>query len=343
VIRSNIAIAFCFIASAGLSAADSPAPATIIREDGREIGNVYVYHENVDQIHWSQDQAGRSKGTFQTKDIHEVEYQSPRDVNYSKALGALRSNDLERAAAAFSNAADSAGYEWARIDALLRRSEILGRLDQTDEAVAALERVISEYPKSVETPRAMRRKGELLLADGRLDAARQAFAALEQQAGDFASFATWARVAAAYGEGRVLMAEDEQAQAIELLAEAAERLDATRFPTDYLTVIMALGQAQAESEQVDAALETYRELFYLPVPPAEQARAHLEAARLLQAKQELVAAFDRAATAAVRGAEDPGLRRAAVSLAKSLADDLDKDESIPAKQRREYRDYANRL
>ena len=331
-----ITLATLMLVAAALVAADRPAPAQIVLDDGRT-ESVFVAHDNMDEVVWSQDDRNTITGSFSPERVVSITYDNFTDPNYVRGRAAIARGDFDKAIESLTEAAERARYEATKIEAYLLIADAHARKKNPDSAAAALDKLIATYPKSSQVPVAQFKKGEYYLLAKEYDKANAAFSALGAAANGYDYYKAQALAKSALGLGRVLMAQGDFAGAATQIQAALKAVDPDRSPAAYLEAGLILAEAQQRAGDTGSAQATYTSLLYLPGDPVMQGRAHVGLAKLLDEAGQTLKAFDHAVMGAVRGAPE------AKQVANSLAGKLSKDESIDAVARRDYRNYVSRL
>ncbi|TVR14263.1 MAG: hypothetical protein EA401_04880 [Planctomycetota bacterium] len=328
-----------------MSAEDLPTPATIHMQDGTVHDGVFVIREGLREVSWSRDDRMQARTNRPASEVSRVEYSVPRNErDYQRGLGAFNSSNWSTAIDALGNAASNSRYAFVRLDAHMKRAHALMRLRRHDDAIAEINGVINDYGQWRQVIEAQEMLARIHLAADNVDGALAAYRGLRRAAGNYGTLnGAVATARGALGEARIHTDANNNDQALQVLRDAFANVPLAVAPAEHGAVAAALGQALVASEDLDAAQEIFRDLRFAGVPPTPRATALLELGKMEQAAGNRIAAVDYLVMAAVlRGTEDE-VRSEARRRARALLNELGRDESIDALERREYRNYAANL
>jgi len=324
-----------------LAAADRPHEASAVFVNG-DVRTLYVFAETFDGMQFAQDpDADKPQGSQNWDRIQRIDYADVNHLDYARGLGAFNQGDPARAAELFAKVVADGRTEHTRVEGVQHLVTAHKAAGQTDAAVQAIDDFVSKHPEHPVIVDLLYRKGLVLMAGDRNQAAAEAFVVLGERAGDFGDWETAARAKAAAGRAEVQLAQDAAAKAAETVEAALAEIDREEAPTAYAQVGIIGVRALQQQEEVAGAQALASDIQFLGDDLAVQVEAQLRLARLL-AESDPVAAFDHAAIAALRGPELPTGQEAR-SLAKQLAKDLSEDENRTADERQAYKDYHRSL
>ncbi|MBA3707531.1 MAG: hypothetical protein H0W83_01775 [Planctomycetes bacterium] len=306
--------AIALISSAALAV--EPAPATVTSTKAGGIGNNgLVTSETIDGgIKFTTGEGAESSFAHNT---YEVVYKPPADdVDYLKAERAMTAKDYAKAIESYRASAAKSKFDWVRQSSAVSVALCAQALKKPEDGIAAIQGLEKDYPKSVRLPEALLIKARLLADKGDKAEAVKVLTAL---AGHDKDWGLKEASKGATGLGEILVADQKFADAVALLSPWLAKI--AKFPNDFATIGLLLGQAQAGSSAVPAALDTYRAVAFSAADPSLQARAHIEWSKLLAAKTtlpDLMASFDHAAIAALIKGVDGNVRGEALKVAKEV-------------------------
>lgn len=353
-ILSIILILFAATAAAGEW---KPAKARMTRSSG-EVLEVFVIQELMESVRYSTDPDGKQVATSRRKEISRVEYdeRAVDSIQFFKGQGLMNRTPpaYAEAVATFTEAADKAKFEWLSLRASQLIAECQFRQNAIDAAVAALDKASAAFPAHpwmVEGSGGLNgvlvRKGEVLLAAKKLDAAQAAFQVLVTKASDFGKADPRYQAAASaqglYGLGQVAEAQGKYDVMATHLGTSFKALSIDADPQLYGRTGLKLAYALEKSGKGKTeALPLLTALRYQPVSGEVQGQAFLNVARLLVESGQILPALDNAILAAV--VPETTVSMEAKKLARSIYDEKIKGNAqIPDADKAEYLDYVNKL
>lgn len=338
----------CVLAVAAVWAVDEPAPAVVTKlavggGEGNSFAKAFVVSESLDGIEFAVDDPRSPNKLSIKRGAYSVEYKQEVDTNY--LIGTTRQGEgkLDKAYEAFSKAMKDSSYRWVREDSAMRAAETAVALKQPDNAIAAIELLEKEAPRSLYLTVATLMKGNILVAKGDSAGASKVFAALKAKEKDWGFSAV---VAGTRGEASLARAGKDYEAAAKALTPIFAKLDPATNSADFGQVGVELAGDLAAGGKTDEAIAAWTRTAFGAEDPTLQARAQLGWAQLLAAgagTKALIAAFDRAAVAALVKGADGAVTGQARTLAIQLQGKLDKAADVPAQDKLEYRTYITKL
>ncbi len=332
-----------------------PAPAVVRRvEVGAKMddkanaknafSSAFVLNESLDGIEFLvDDPKGTNKLSFK-RGTYAVEYDLTKDIDLLTGINARDAGNWEKSAAALAKAVTAnrlnvLSSEWA----LRYGAESLMRAGKLDEALATVAQLEKTAPRSLLLVETLVVKGQVLQAKGDIPGATKVYADLVARAKDFGNTA---RVRGLRGQATLHTAAKQPVEAAKLLASLLATLDAAKDGNDYADTALELLNAQIAAGQSGAALATASTIAYQMSEPSDLAQVQLLWAKLLSdqsATASQLEAFDHAAMAAGVKNVPQATYSAAVNLARSLSEKLQKDASLSAQDKLELRKSAEAL
>ena len=354
-VRTALAVATLVACTALTAWSAEPAPATVKRV---EIGakkddkasaknaftNAFVVSESLDGIEFLvDDPKGSNKLSFK-HGTYAVDYDLTKDIDLLTGINAQESGNWEKSATAFTKALTAnrlnvISSEWA----LRYKAESLMRAGKLDEALAAVAQLEKTAPRSLMLVEALVVQGQALQAKGDLPGATKVYANLVARAKDFGNTA---RVRGLRGQATIHTAAKQPVEATKILASLLATLDPGKDGSDYTSTAIELLKGQIAANQADAALTTASTIAYQMTEPADLAQVQFLWAKLLNDKgttASALEAFDHAAM--VLGVKNvpANTASAALGLARSIAEKLQKDASLSPQDKLELRKSAEAL
>jgi predicted negative regulator of RcsB-dependent stress response len=321
-----------------------PAPATILVPDGAPIEKAWVTNETVDQVEFI---LGDPKGAHPVTSTRprakytRVDYTAAEDPSFQRGEVLRAQNEADKAIEQYRKALTTAKYQWELVTSSLALADLLGRQKKTDEALAALKELTDRFPTTVKLPEATWRRADLKLAKGDNDGATADYALLAKNAEAWTSPEGGMR--GVLGQAQVLRGAKKFPEAAAFLTAALGKVKVEDDPTAWANIALALAGDLVAAGKADDGLAALRHVAYAPVAVESQCRAHLEWARQLAAAGKLPAALDHAVLAAKLGSSEREVEQAGDRLARELIGKIDKDSTISAQDRLEYRKYLGAL
>ena len=330
---------------AACGAALEPAPATIQLTDGSQVANAWVPNETVDQVEFILGDPKGAHPVVSTKPRAKyvrVDYTSAKDPNFQRGeVLRPKSEESDKAIEQYRKALTTATYQWELVTSSLALADLLAKQKKADEALAALKELTDRFPTTVKLPEATWRRADLKLAKGDNDGATADYALLAKNAEAWASPEGGMR--GILGQAQVLRGLKKFPESAAFLAAALGKIKVDDDPTAWANIALAMAGDLIAAGKADDGLAALRRVAYAPVAVESQCRAHLEWARQLAAANKLTTAFDHAVLAAKLGSSERDVELAGDKLAREIYAKIDKDTTISAEDRLEYRNYIGHL
>jgi tetratricopeptide (TPR) repeat protein len=327
-----------------LGAIECP-PAIINLKDRPPIEGAYVESESIDKLvyYLGNPKDPRSAKSELTHDKYtSVSYLAAEDGNYQAAEVNYDKGEWAKAAEFFKRSGTTAKWFWELETGLLKSAECYDKLNQPDNALAALKELSDKFPQTVHQPEVVARRGALRLAKGDLANADTDFKAMVAHADQWGGSSLRDGM---IGQRNVLRLQKKFAEAVALLTPFLAKLQPETQSEDYAIIGMAIADDQDSGGKPADALATCKKLYLAAIGPEAQGRAHLKAARLLAVDNTTaanLAAFDQVALAAALSTDDD-VALAARKLGREIGVRIEHDKKVSDADRKEYRAYVGSL
>jgi hypothetical protein len=318
-----------------------PAPATVTKIDAKggqnAFDNAFVVREDRDGIEFAVgDPKSPSRVTLKPR-TYSVDYNEQADLDWLQAKTRLAENKIPEAQARFTKAAGGSKYQWVREAAALQGATCALQLQKWDDALALIQAMETEAPKSLRLPEAIYLRGKAL--EGKGDAGAAAvYAGLKAKEKDLGKAAL---LLGTRGEASLLRGQKKPAEAAAAAAALWAKLSPAEDNEAWTGLGLDLAGDLAAAGKAAEAATTWARLAYGATDPVVQSKAQLGWAKAL-AKGDAASAmlaFDHAAVAALLKGGDAAAGAEAAKLAQSLYETINRDAGVAAADKLEYRKY----
>ncbi len=330
---------------AGLGLAADPAPAAIqkLNDKGAKIAagsspTAFIIGESVDGLQFVNDDPRSTDQITYKYGSYQVEYQTPDSVDYLRGLNLEEQGDAAKAYDSFNRATQTARFRWVKEVSYLRAAQLALELKRLDDALAAVDGLEKSAPRSIWLDDALLVRGQAQAAKGDRAAAAKTYLQLTAMAKEWGDSAA---VFGARGQAALLTADGKFLDAADLLTKLLARVDGVKSGAEVADLKLELADDLRQGGKADEAIAVLQGVTYHPAAqPLQQARAHVLWGQLLAGKADIasqVKAFDHAALATATRGADAAVVAAAKALALAVNDKLQKDPSITAADKAEYK------
>ncbi|NRA37234.1 MAG: hypothetical protein HRU15_03780 [Planctomycetes bacterium] len=317
------------LSSALLSAAAvRPIQAELHRKDG-SVKPVWVFAEKVSKIELARNgDSMQTESSISWDKVKKVVYLDGwMGVDYPRALNAYRKNKLDDVTK-HTESAINGKSEKLRIESAKLMAEGFIRQKKYDEAIAALNKVVSGFAQWRFLHQIQTRIGEVQLM-------KKDTAAAKTQIGKLKNMGAWgsrAKASAAILEAKMLQSEKKAPEAAVILQTAISSLSSDEAPNEKAAVALALMKIHAKGEKLDDVIATGAIAEWVPAENADiSAEIHVMMAHAYLAKDDADKAFYQCALAASipgnSGKETAKARKIARSIISAMkkAEEPNKD------------------
>lgn len=311
-----------------------PLPATLVKTDGSQV-QALIFSATVEDVTYSTPEAPNATGSLKQKNVARIDYDRLTDPDFNRGIGALRSQEWDKAIRYFEEARQKPYQYQAEQSARNLASAYEGK-GQPAKGAEAIEAFLTVSPQHPDKPDLLARMADLHLQAEQVE---QAQAMVDRIKGLGPAFGSDAEVLSLHIRARIAKQQDKMEEAIQLLREGLEKAQGRRKSSIGGELLTMLSEHGSEDDVLNVA----KQLFYVPGDPTDTARIHFRAAEVYEGKGDWKRAFDHYLVGVTMPGVEASVRNRSYGELLQLTSIIEKNEEIPLEVKQQYRTAASRL